>query len=110
MKKKIIKLVIVGSCIFGVCFGVDLVRHYEKYDSIARYNLMLDLEKGDTEAFIYYYNNYISKDIYLFDGDISFNMFCIKYNIQNKKEVYQQYKQSNKSLNDFVKGYKKELK
>ena len=86
-----------------------MFRHYEKYDSVARYQLMLDLERGDEEAEEYYKDNYISDDLYLFDGDISFNMFAEKYNIIDKDSVYQDYKESGLSLNDYVKEYKEGL-
>lgn len=92
-----------------IVFVVDMFKHYEKYDSVARYQLMLGLERGDEEAKEYYQDNYISDDIYLFDGDISFNMFADKYNITDKDSVYQKYKNSGLSLHQFVKEYKEGL-
>lgn len=92
-----------------VIFASDVFRHYEKYDSVARYQLMLDLERGDEKAKEYYQDNYISDDIYLFDGDISFNMFADKYGITDKDSVYQEYKNSGLTLNQFVKEYKEGL-
>ena len=92
-----------------VIFVVDMFRHYEKYDSVARYQLMLDLERGDEKAKEYYQDNYINDDLYLFDGDISFDMFADKYNIIDKDNVYQEYKNSGLTLNQFVKEYKEGL-
>lgn len=114
-KKNVKKNRIIGNLFFIVVaiiiviFVVDMFRHYEKYDSVARYQLMLDLERGDEKAREYYIDNYISDDIYLFDGDISFNMFADKYNITDKDSVYQEYKNSGLSLNQFVKEYKEGL-
>ena len=92
-----------------VIFVVDMFRHYEKYDSVARYQLMLDLERGDEKAKEYYQDNYINDDLYLFDGDISFDMFADKYGITDKDSVYQEYKNSGLTLNQFVKEYKEGL-
>lgn len=92
-----------------VIFVVDMFQHYEKYDSVARYQLMLDLERGDEKAREYYQDNYINDDLYLFDGDISFDMFADKYGIADKDSVYQQYKNSGLTLNQFVKKYKEGL-
>lgn len=92
-----------------VIFVVDMFRHYEKYDSVARYQLMLDLEQGDEKAREYYQDNYIKDDLYLFDGNISFDMFADKYNITDKDSVYQEYKNSGLTLNQFVKEYKEGL-
>lgn len=88
---------------------IDAFKHYERYDTVAKYHLMLDLEKGDDEALEYYKDKYISDDIYLFDGDISFNLFAEKYNIkgEEKDRVKQDYKNSGLTLNEYVKEYKK---
>lgn len=105
-KRIISRMFFIVIAILIIIFVVDMFKHYEKYDSVARYQLMLDLEKGDEEAEEYYYNNYVKDDLYLFDGDISFNMFAEKYNIIDKDTVYQDYKESGLSLNDYVKEYK----
>lgn len=105
-KRIISRMFFIVIAILIIIFVVDMFKHYEKYDSVARYQLMLDLEKGDEEAEEYYYNNYVKDDLYLFDGDISFNMFVEKYNIIDKDTIYQDYKESGLSLNDYVKEYK----
>lgn len=108
--RKIVKrLLFIVEVIIMVVFIADMFKHYERYDSVARYRLMLDLEKGNKEAEEYYQDNYIKDDLYLFDGDISFNMFAEKYNISNKDAVYQDYKDSGLSLNEYVKEYKEGL-
>lgn len=109
VKRIVSRIFFIAIAILIIIFVVDMFKHYEKYDSVARYQLMLDLEKGDEEAEEYYKNNYISDDVYLFDGDISFNMFAEKYNIIDKDSVYQDYKESGLSLNDYVKEYKEGL-
>lgn len=109
VKRMISRVFFIAIAILIIIFVADMFKHYEKYDSVARYQLMLDLERGDTEAIEYYKDNYISDDLYLFDGDISFNMFAEKYNIINKDSVYQDYKNSGLSLNDYVKEYKEGL-
>lgn len=108
-KRIISRMFFIVIAILIIIFIVDMFKHYEKYDSVARYQLMLDLEKGDEEAEEYYYNNYVKDDLYLFDGDISFNMFADKYNITDKDNVYQEYKNSGLTLNQFVKEYKEGL-
>ena len=102
----IISIIIV---IIMVAVFADVFKHYERYDTVAKYHLMLDLEKGDSEALEYYKDNYISDDIYLFDGDISFNLFAEKYSIkaEEKDRVKQDYKNSGLSLNEYVREYKK---
>lgn len=102
----IISIIIV---IIMVAVLADVFKHYERYDTVAKYHLMLDLEKGDSEALEYYKDNYISDDIYLFDGDISFNLFAEKYSIkaEEKDRVKQDYKNSGLSLNEYVREYKK---
>lgn len=108
-KKIVSRVFFIAIAILIIIFVADMFKHYEKYDSVARYQLMLDLERGDTEAIEYYKDNYISDDLYLFDGDISFDMFAEKYNIIDKDTVYQDYKNSGLSLNDYVKEYKEGL-
>lgn len=108
-KRIVSRVFFIAIAILIIIFVVDMFKHYEKYDSVARYQLMLDLERGDEEAEEYYYDNYISDDVYLFDGDISFNMFAEKYNIIDKDSVYQDYKDSGLTLNQFVKEYKEGL-
>lgn len=108
-KRIISRMFFIVIAILIIIFIVDMFKHYEKYDSVARYQLMLDLERGDEEAEEYYYDNYVKDDLYLFDGDISFNMFAEKYNIIDKDTVYQEYKNSGLTLNQFVKEYKEGL-
>ena len=108
-KRMISRVFFIAIAILIIIFVADMFKHYEKYDSVARYQLMLDLERGDTEAIEYYKDNYISDDLYLFDGDISFNMFAEKYNIIDKDSVYQDYKESGLSLHQFAKEYKEGL-
>lgn len=108
-KRIISRIFFIVIAILIIIFVVDMFKHYEKYDSVARYQLMLDLEKGDEEAEEYYKDNYIKDDLYLFDGDISFNMFAEKYNIIDKDSVYQDYKNSGLTLNQFVREYKEGL-
>lgn len=97
------------AVIIIIFIAVDFFKHYEKYDSVSRYYLMLDLENGNDEALEYYKDKYISDDIYLFDGDISFDLFAEKYNIEGeeKEMVKQDYKNSGLSLNGYVREYKK---
>lgn len=109
VNKVMVNLFFLAISIIIIMFAADMLRHYEKYDSVARYQLMLDLERGDEEARKYYQDNYISDDIYLFDGDISFNMFANKYGITDKDSVYQEYKNSGLSLHQFVREYKEGL-
>lgn len=114
-RKNVKRYRVIGNLFFLVItiiiimFVVDVFRHYEKYDSVARYQLMLDLERGDEEARKYYQDNYIKDDLYLFDGDISFNMFANKYGITDRNKIYQEYKNSGLTLNQFVKEYKEGL-
>lgn len=108
-KRIISRIFFIAITILIIIFIIDMFKHYEKYDSVARYQLMLDLEQGDTEAIEYYKDNYIKDDLYLFDGDISFDMFAEKYNIIDKDTVYQDYKESGLSLNNYVKEYKEGL-
>lgn len=108
IKKKMENLLLVLIVFIMVLFISDIYKHYEKYDTVARYHLMLDLEKGDKEALEYYKDNYINEDIYLYDGNISFKLFAEKYNLseEEKETIYKEYKASDLSLNKFVKEYK----
>lgn len=108
-KNIISRIFFIVIAILIIIFIADMFKHYEKYDSVAKHQLMLDLERGDEEAEEYYYDNYVKDDLYLFDGDISFNMFAEKYNIIDRDTVYQDYKESGLSLHQFVKEYKEGL-
>lgn len=110
--KKIVCCLCTGFVIAGCfCFVCDLIVHYEKYNSVAKYHLLLDINNNNTEAINFYNENYIKDDIYLFDGEKTFDLFTNKYNITgNKKEfLYNEYLKSGMSLQKFIDNYKKNI-
>ena len=104
---KMVALVVVF--VFVLMLAVDFILHIEKYSTTARYHLMLDLNSGDTDALAYYKANYTDKGIYLYDGDISFNLFVDTEDITDNEyqSVYNEYKNSGLTLQQFADSYNK---
>ena len=104
---KMIMLVVVF--VFVLMLAVDFILHIEKYSTTAKYHLMLDLNSGDKEALEYYKTNYTDKGIYLYDGDISFDLFADTEDITDSEyqSVYNEYKNSGLTLQQFADSYNK---
>lgn len=102
---KMIMLVVVF--VFILMLAVDFILHIEKYSTTAKYHLMLDLNSGDKEALEYYKTNYTDKGIYLYNGDISFNLFVDTEDIMDSEyqSVYNKYKNSGLTLQQFADSY-----
>jgi hypothetical protein len=56
------------------CVGV--MSHPLKYDSIGRYQLLLDLNKRDEKAIAFYREEYVKDGVYLFNGQLTFYLVC----------------------------------
>lgn len=103
-----IKDMVIGAVLIYI-LGSSIIKgvmYPEQVSSTQRYHLMNELNRGDEQAIEYYRDRYIARDVYLFDGDLSFSLFVEKYGIINVDSVYRQYKASGKSLDDFVMDWK----
>lgn len=109
MKKILIKIIYVVIVVFVFVFVMDIITHFEKYSTTARYHLMLDLNAGDKTALEYYKKNYTDNDIYLYNGNISFSLFAENNNISNNEYdiLYNEYKNSGLTLQQFADNYNK---
>ena len=110
MRKKCIK----GFCII-ICSVLvtmttyEFINHYEKYDTIAKNQLMLALNNNDAEAILYYKENYTNDNVYLYNGDLSFDLFADNNDFTNLEKclAYEVYKNSGLSLQKFANKYNK---
>jgi len=69
--------VIIGTT--GIAY--HLARNWECYDSVARKQLQNDINNGDKEAITFYRDNYINRDIYLFDGYHTIAMLAARHGL-----------------------------
>ena len=77
--RSIIALVII-PLILGI-FGAQAISRVEKYSTQAKYQFMQDLESGNEEAMALYKRDYIDKNEYLYNGDITLKLMAEKFNI-----------------------------
>ena len=85
-------LVLVVAIVAIVATFTHFTKNWECYDSVARKQLMLDINKGDKEAIAFYRDNYINRDIYLFDGNFTLEMMANRHglDVETLKESYEE--------------------
>lgn len=85
-------LVLVAAIIVIVGTFGYFTKNWERFDSVARKQLMLDINKGDKEAIAFYRDNYINRDIYLFDGNFTLEMMANRHglDVEALKESYEE--------------------
>lgn len=97
----LISMMSVGTIIY------DIGRFPEKYSTSDKYQLMMSLNKGDTDALYYYEDRYIANDIYLYDGPLTVKLCCEKYGY-DFDTVYEDFDKSD--YDSFQKYFDRELK
>lgn len=73
-------VVIIGLLSLLLYSSVRFMNNFEVYSNTARYQLMNGVERGDAED-IARFNDYIEKDVYLFNGPITIKAMADKYNL-----------------------------
>lgn len=79
----VVAIITVMAAIF-VPPAIDRLNAPEIYSSTMRADLLRGLESNDPEMLEYYKIAYIDKNIYLFDGPLTFKLMCEKYDLDVK--------------------------
>lgn len=104
-------VLIAGICsLFMAIFMVICVwmmGHFMDSSPINRRNLMVELNNGNPEAIVYYEENYINDDEYIFSGPVTIQMCCDKYGLDTEM-VTEMF--DNSKYDDFQVFFNKVLK
>ena len=78
----VVALTLLVSIIIAVAPAIiDRINAPELYSSTMKADLLRGLEANNQEMLEYYKEAYIEKDIYLFNGPLTFNLMCEKYEL-----------------------------
>ena len=72
----VVAVIMIIGCIFG-----HFTKNWECYNSVARKQLQMDVNKGDEDAIKFYRDNYIHRDIYLFDGPMTIELMANRHSM-----------------------------